>query len=66
MLRKVAKQFALLSAYHAFAGSTLKYGILYWGNTSGRGKAFKSQRNVFVPYVEYMKQSRANDKIFKK
>lgn len=44
MLRKVVNQNALLSAYHAYVGSTLRYGIMFWGNATGRDIVFKAQK----------------------
>lgn len=44
MLRKVANEKTLLNAYHAFTGSTLKYGILFWGNSTGKENALRAQK----------------------
>lgn len=44
MLRKVANIQVLLSAYHAYVGSMLRYGLLYWGCSADRETAFKAQK----------------------
>lgn len=44
MLRKVADENTLLTAYHAYVGSTLNYGILFWGNSTDREYAFRAQK----------------------
>lgn len=44
LLRKVANMQTLLTAYHAFAGATIKYGILFWGNATEKEAAFKAQK----------------------
>lgn len=44
MLRKVSNQDALLNAYHAYVGSTLSYGVLYWGYSTDKEIAFKAQK----------------------
>lgn len=44
MLRKVANESTLLSVYHAYVGSVLKYGILFWGNSTNRELALKAQK----------------------
>lgn len=44
MLKKVSNQTTLLSAYHAYVGSTLSFGILYWGYSTDKEIAFKAQK----------------------
>lgn len=43
-LRKVASTSALLTAYHGYVGSTLRYGIIFWGNSTDKERAFKAQK----------------------
>lgn len=35
---------ALLTAYHGLAASTLRFGIIFWGNSTNRDIAFKMQK----------------------
>lgn len=44
MLRKVVDVTAVLTAYHGYVVSTLRYGIIFWGNGINREIAFKSQK----------------------
>lgn len=44
MLSKVTGQSALLTVYHAFVASTLRYGIIFWGNSTDKDKAFIAQK----------------------
>lgn len=44
MLRKVANERALLSAYNAFVHSTLTYGVVVWANSAEKQSAFKAQK----------------------
>lgn len=44
MLRKVVSRSAVLTAYHAFVASTLRYGIIFWGNATDRDMVFKAQK----------------------
>jgi hypothetical protein len=46
-LYKLAKQVspdAVLTAYHGFVASTLRYGIIFWGNSLNREAVFKAQK----------------------
>jgi hypothetical protein len=43
-LRKRANQSAVLTAYHAFVTSTLRYGIIFWGNSTDREIVFRAQK----------------------
>lgn len=44
IVRKVVNENVLLNVYHAYVGSTLKYGILFWGNSTNKEFAFKAQK----------------------
>lgn len=43
-LAKVVNRDAVLCAYHGYVASTLRYGIIFWGNCSNREIIFKSQK----------------------
>jgi hypothetical protein len=43
-LRKIVGQPAVLTAYHAYVTSTLRYGVMFWGNSTDREMAFKAQK----------------------
>lgn len=43
-LSKIASREAVLSAYHAYVSSTLRYGIIFWGNCTDRELIFKTQK----------------------
>jgi hypothetical protein len=43
-LRKVVNESAVLTAYHAYVTSTLRYGIIFWANSVEREMAFKAQK----------------------
>lgn len=43
-LRNVTDQRTLLTAYHAYVGSTLRYGVLFWANSTNKEMAFKAQK----------------------
>jgi hypothetical protein len=43
-LRKKVNPAAVLTAYHAFVTSTLRYGIIFWGNSTDREIAFRAQK----------------------
>lgn len=44
MLSKVVNQSAVLTSYHAYVTSTLRYGIIFWGNCTERETIFKAQK----------------------
>jgi hypothetical protein len=44
MLAKVADIGTVVTAYHAFAGSILRYGIIFWGNSCLKEYIFKAQK----------------------
>lgn len=43
-LRKVVNVSTVLTAYHAYVTSTLRYGIIFWGNATRWAMAFKAQK----------------------
>lgn len=43
-LGKIASRETVLTAYHAYVSSTLRYGIMFWGNSSDRELVFKAQK----------------------
>lgn len=43
-LRKRVSWSAVLTAYHAFVTSTLRYGIIFWGNSTDREIIFRAQK----------------------
>lgn len=45
MLNRIANRFALMASYHAYVASILRYGILFWGNTSNKEGIFRAQKN---------------------
>lgn len=44
MLAKVVNQKAVLAAYYAYVVSTLRYGLIFWGNSTDKHIAFKAQK----------------------
>lgn len=44
MLSKVVNQKAVLSAYHAYVVCALRYGLIFWGNSTDKTDAFKAQK----------------------
>ncbi|KAI5638092.1 reverse transcriptase (RNA-dependent DNA polymerase) domain-containing protein [Phthorimaea operculella] len=44
MLSKVVNREAVLMAYHGTVAATLRYGILFWGNATGRENVLKAQK----------------------
>lgn len=43
-LKKVVNTSALLTAYHGYVSSTLRYGVIFWGNSTDKERAFKAQK----------------------
>lgn len=43
-LRKVTNESALQTAYHGHVSSVLRYGTIFWGNSSGKLKVFRAQK----------------------
>lgn len=43
-LSKIVDQSVLLTAYHAYVSSTLRYAVIYWGNATNRDLVFKAQK----------------------
>lgn len=43
-MNKVANRNTVLTAYHAYVSTTLRYGIIFWGNSTNREMAFKAQK----------------------
>jgi hypothetical protein len=43
-LRKVVNTSTVFMAYHAYVTSTLKYGIMFWGNSTKRELVFRGQK----------------------
>lgn len=44
LLSKVVSQPAVIISYHAYVTSTLRYGIIFWGNCTERETLFKAQK----------------------
>lgn len=44
MLAKVASTSTVVTAYHGYVASTLRYGIMFWGNSTERETVFKAQK----------------------
>lgn len=44
MLNKTVNQKTTLTAYHGLVASTLRYGIIFWGNATGKESVFKAQK----------------------
>lgn len=44
MLRKTVNKSTLLTAYHGLVASSLRYGIMFWGNAPGKETAFIAQK----------------------
>lgn len=44
-LSKTVNTSAVLTAYNAYVTSTLRYGVIFWGNSTDREMAFKAQKN---------------------
>lgn len=44
MLGKVANKTALLTAYHAYVASTLRYGLIFWGNATNVSTVLLAQK----------------------
>lgn len=51
MLSKVVNQQALLTVYHAVVSSTLRYGLIFWGNSTWRECVFKAQKKCIRAIV---------------
>lgn len=43
-LKKVSSMSTLLTAYHGYVASTLRYGLIFWGNSTDKERAFKAQK----------------------
>jgi hypothetical protein len=43
-LSKRVNKLSVLSAYHAYVTSTLRYGVIFWGNSTDREIAFRAQK----------------------
>lgn len=43
-LSKVVNQQAVLVSYHAYVTSTLRYGVIFWGNCTKRDAIFRAQK----------------------
>lgn len=43
-LSKIVNQPAVMAAYHGYVTSTLRYGIIFWGNSVNREDVFKAQK----------------------
>jgi hypothetical protein len=43
-LSKVVNRPTVLTAYHAYVTSTLRYGIIFWGNSTDRELVFRAQK----------------------
>jgi hypothetical protein len=43
-LSKIVDNHALLVAYHGLVASTLRYGVIFWGNSTDKETAFKAQK----------------------
>lgn len=43
-LAKVVCVQAVLTAYHAYVATALRYGVIFWGNSTNKDKAFKAQK----------------------
>lgn len=44
LLSKIVSENAVVVAYHGYISSILRYGVIFWGNSSGREMVFKSQK----------------------
>lgn len=55
MLRKVVNTNTLLTAYHGCVSSTLRYGIIFWGNSVHKDLAFRAQKKC-VRSISNIKQ----------
>lgn len=45
-LRGIVSMDTLVIAYHAYVASTLRYGIIFWGNCSQKESVFKAQKRI--------------------
>lgn len=43
-LRNLVNQSTVLTAYHSFVASALRYGVIFWGNSTCQNIAFKAQK----------------------
>lgn len=43
-LRKIVSESTALTVYHAHVTATLRYGVMFWGNSTDRESVFKSQK----------------------
>lgn len=43
-LKKIVNRSSALTAYHAYVTSTLRYGIIFWGNSTDRDLVFIAQK----------------------
>lgn len=44
MLSKTASESTLLTAYHGYVASLLRYGVLFWGNSTDKEVLFRAQK----------------------
>ena len=52
-LSHVAKRETVLIAYHGYVVSLLRYGIIFWGNSTNKQDVFIAQKGVFERFVNY-------------
>lgn len=45
-LRGIVNMDTLIIAYHAYVASTLRYGIIFWGNCTKKDTIFKAQKRI--------------------
>jgi hypothetical protein len=64
-LRNITNTDALLTAYHGYVSSTLRYGIMFWGNATDKLKAFRSQKRC-IRAMHNLKQTDSCKPYFKK
>lgn len=64
MLSKMADISTVLSAYHGYVGSIIRYGIMFWGHSVHKDDAFKAQKRC-VRSICKLKQTDSCKEYFK-
>lgn len=64
-LNKVVKTDSLLTAYHGYVASALRYGIIFWGNCTDRESIFKAQKRC-IRAMFNLKTTDSCKQLFKK
>ena len=58
ILAKSANTFAVLTAYHGYVGSLIKYCIIFYGNSTNKDNGIQGAKAVYSGYVEWADRCR--------